>query len=214
MGKAPAKPPAPFACRLLVMAKQPVMGRVKTRLAKQVGGVVATYFYRHAMSAVIGRLCRDPRWRTNLAVDPGNAVRCSAWPSHVTRMGQGRGGLGDRMQQLLEAAPPGPVIIVGTDIPGITAARVACAFRRLASHDAVLGPAADGGYWLVGLRRSPRILRPFAGVRWSGPCALADTEANLAGARIARADRLSDVDDRADLEQLQVPAGRRIPTLA
>jgi hypothetical protein len=190
------------------MAKLPVMGRVKTRLARQVGAVAATYFYRHTMRAVICRLSRDPRWRTIIAVDPDTAVSSSVWPLHVTRVGQGRGGLGQRMQRLLAAPPPGPVIVVGTDVPCISAKAIARAFRRLASHDAVLGPAEDGGYWLVGLRRSPRILRPFGGVRWSGPHALADTEANLVGRRIAYADRLADVDTGADLARLGAVAGR------
>ncbi|KAB2849644.1 MAG: glycosyltransferase [Hyphomicrobiaceae bacterium] len=192
------------------MAKEPVMGRVKTRLARQAGAVAATSFYRHAISTVIGRLCRFPRWRTILAVDPDTAVPSNHWPAHVQRIGQGRGELGERMQRLLDELPPGPLIIVGTDIPAITASHIARAFRLLATHDVVLGPAEDGGYWLVGLRRSPRILRPFLGVRWSGPHALADTEANLARCRIAHADRLADVDDLADLRRQAPLIGRRV----
>ena len=208
--KAPAKPPAPFARRLFVMAKLPVMGRVKTRLARQVGTVAATCFYRQTAHAVIGRLGGDPRWQTIIAVDPDSAVSSSVWPSHVSRTGQGRGGLGERMQRLLEAPPPGPVVIVGTDIPGLSRTHVAKAFKLLASCDCVLGPAEDGGYWLVGLRRSPRVLRPFAGVRWSSPHALADTRANLAGRGVALAERLADVDSGEDLARLKAIAGRRI----
>ena len=91
--------------------------------------------------------------------------------------------------------PPGPVVLIGGDIPGITPAMIARAFRRLGHADAVFGPANDGGYWLVGLKRRPRFVDPFTGVRWSTEHALADTAANLAGMRIDMIDALDDVDD-------------------
>ena len=83
------------------------------------------------------------------------------------------------------------------------------AFDALGDADAVLGPAEDGGYWLIGLKRSPRRkpIRLFEGVRWSTEHALADTEAGLAGLRIARLETLRDVDDARDLAALR--AGRR-----
>ena len=82
----------------------------------------------------------------------------------------------------------------GSDIPAMRPAHIAQAFKLLGSADAVFGRAPDGGYWLVGLRRVPRVLKPFADVRWSGPNTLADTLANLAGKRVAFAATLSDVD--------------------
>ena len=84
-----------------------------------------------------------------------------------------------------------PSIIVGSDIPAIEAEHIAQAFRLLGRNDAVFGPAADGGYWLIGLKRMPKALAPFAGVRWSSPHALADTLANLKGKRVAFAATLS-----------------------
>jgi len=102
------------------------------------------------------------------------------------------------MQRLFRRLPPGPAIIVGSDIPAIKPSDIARAFRLLGNGDAVFGRAADGGYWLVGLRRSPRVLAPFANVRWSGPHALADTLRNLEGHRVAFAATLSDVDCEED----------------
>jgi glycosyltransferase A (GT-A) superfamily protein (DUF2064 family) len=120
------------------------------------------------------------------------------------------------MQRLLDRAPPGPAVIIGTDVPHITRAHIWAAFRLLGRHDAVLGPAEDGGYWLIGLRRRPRILRPFRGVRWSTPHALSDTLANLHGRSVAEVAALFDVDTAADLYQVsgvrfQV-SGRRQPS--
>lgn len=196
MGKRKARRPAraAYAPRLIVMAKSPRAGRAKRRLAASVGAIPATRFYRSCLAHTLMRLARDPRWQTLLAVSPDSEVRAPFWPRGIERLPQGRGDLGARMQRLFRLLPPGPAIIVGSDIPSIKASDVACAFRLLGNADAVFGRATDGGYWLVGLRRTPRLLAPFAGVRWSGPHALADTLGNLKGSRVAFAATLSDVD--------------------
>jgi uncharacterized protein len=177
------------------MAKLPVAGGVKTRLAREIGVARATGFARHAAAALLQRVGFDRRWQTILAVAPDYWVHSRAWPRGLARLPQGGGNLGARMQRIFDRGPAGPMLIVGTDVPGIRLAHIAEAFRLLGRHDAVLGPATDGGYWLVGLRRHPRVLRPFANVRWSSPQALADTLANLGTCRAAFVETLSDVDD-------------------
>ncbi len=163
------------------MAKRPVAGRVKRRLAREIGDVAALRFYRTALANTVMRLGADPRWRTYLAVTPDTSVTASCWPSppKLTRISQGEGGLGQRMQSLFDRMPPGPVVIVGSDIPAVRPAHIARAFDLLGSADAVFGPATDGGYWLVGLKRSVRQLVPFEGVPWSTEETLAATVANL-----------------------------------
>ena len=200
------------ANHLVIMAKRPVMGRVKRRLARALGEVAALRFYRNCLFHVLLRLAKDRRWRVSLAVDPGYPVAVSAWPAHrrVALLPQGKGDLGHRMQRLFERLPPGPVIVVGSDIPAIRPAHIAQAFKLLGDADAVLGEAHDGGYWLVGLKRMPKILRPFSAVRWSGPNTLADTLANLGGKRVAFAAVLSDVDTKSDLDQVRDCAERLI----
>ena len=116
----------------------------------------------------------------------------------------------ERMRRLFSLLPPGPAIIVGSDIPAIEAEHIAQAFKLLGRNDAVFGPAADGGYWLIGLKRTPKALAPFAGVRWSSPHALADTLANLKGKRVAFAATLRDVDSKNDYRDLRVYAERLI----
>ena len=201
---------APFACRLVIMAREPVAGRAKTRLAREVGVAQAMRFVRHGTVALLQRVGRDPRWQTALAVAPDNGVASRMWPRAMVRIGQGGGDLGARMQRLFDRAPRGPVIIIGTDVPGIRAAHIAQAFRLLGNHDAVFGPAEDGGYWLIGLRRRPRTLRPLSDVRWSSPHALADTVDNLAGRRLARAPTLADVDNASDFARYASMFGRRV----
>jgi rSAM/selenodomain-associated transferase 1 len=197
------------------MARSPRLGRVKRRLAAEIGAVTATRAYRLSLAHTLARLGRSPLWRTTLAVTPDEDLRAGVWEqlasvSGLGRMLQGAGDLGLRMQRLFARVPPGPCIIVGGDIPGVRAQDVADAFRLLARYDAVIGPAEDGGYWLIGLKRFPRLLRPFENVRWSGSRALSDTLANLAGARIAYARTRADLDRKRDFEILGRDLERRI----
>jgi uncharacterized protein len=178
------------------MLKQPVMGRVKTRLARDIGLAEATRFARISARATIARLARDRRWRTVLAIAPDTAIAAPLWPARCRAVGQGSGNLGARMARLLEPAVR-PALLIGADIPGVSPAIIADAFRLLRGHDTVFGPAEDGGYWLIGLNRRAPSHGLFAGVRWSTPHALADTVANLPHARVAYAARLGDVDDGA-----------------
>ena len=93
-------------------------------------------------------------------------------------------------------------MIIGADIPDARPRHAAAAFRALGSNDAAFGPARDGGYWLVGLKRRPGIPDIFTGVRFSTRHALDDTRANLpCGRTVALIDTLDDIDDGADLER-------------
>ncbi len=193
-----------------MMVRKPAAGRVKTRLARGIGAVAATAFYRQASGGLIARLSRDPRWQMLLAVTPDSAIADSAWPDKITRVAQKGGDLGQRLQRLFDRLPPGPAVIIGSDSPDIRAAHIAAAFAGLGRADAVLGPAPDGGYWLVGLKRSPRVLKPFARVRWSSEHTLADTVANLADRRIERLAVLDDIDETADLARSRGRYARRV----
>nr|WP_050766398.1 TIGR04282 family arsenosugar biosynthesis glycosyltransferase [Roseovarius sp. 217] len=185
---------------LIVMVKEPRPGRVKSRLGRDIGMVAAAWWFRHQVKRLL-RAVEDPRWQVVLAVSPDNAgLQSRVWPSHLPRVSQGPGDLGDRMGRLLRGMSPGPVCIIGADIPGVSRRHIAKAFASLGPNDAVLGPAHDGGYWLVGLKRSRGISTAlFQGVRWSTEHALEDTVATLRGARIGLLDTLRDVDTVSDL---------------
>jgi uncharacterized protein len=192
------------------MVKVPQAGRVKTRLARGIGVASATAFYRHSTSAIVAQLTRPREWRTILAIAPDAGVTSRMFRHSGPRCAQGSGDLGQRMQHLMDGLPPGPVLIVGSDIPGITAAHIREAFAKLGANDAVFGPAPDGGYWLVGLKRFPHVPRAFRNVRWSSEHALADTRANLNGLKIASLEVLDDIDEAADLARTRGTHGRRI----
>ena len=188
------------------MARQPRRGQGKRRLARGAGELAAWRFQRHQLNRLVRNLTGDPRWTSWLAVTPDSALFApESFPRGDYLMtAQGPGGLeggdlGQRMGRLLLTLPRGPAVIIGSDVPGITRPDIAAAFRALGSKDWVVGPAPDGGYWLIGAKRRPRIELPFAGVRWSSEHALADTLANLEGRTVAQLRALADVDDAADL---------------
>lgn len=189
--------------RLVIMLKEPRPGRVKTRLGRDIGMTAAAWWFRHNSMCLLRRL-QDPRWQLTLAVSPDReGLQSRVWPAHLPRLAQGGGDLGARMARLMRGGPPGPVCIVGADIPGLTREHVARAFRALGGHDAVFGPAPDGGFWLAGLRRvAPPPPALFERVRWSSRHALNDSIMSLGRARVALTDTLDDVDTAADLARI------------
>ncbi len=193
--------------QLVIMAKAPQCGRVKTRLGQDIGMVGALWWYRHQLNGLVRRVGYDPRWETVLAVSPdGTAANPKCWPSELALWPQGSGNLGDRLERVFRVPSCGPVLVIGTDVPDILPRHVERAFRVLSHHDAVFGPSVDGGFWAIGLHRrqgTPKGL--FAGVRWSTSHALEDTRDALASrllrVRIGFADSLADVDTADDLRQ-------------
>jgi len=198
---------------LVIFARAPQFGRVKRRLAREVGAAEAMRFYRGTLGRQIATVSRDPRWIVWLFVTPNKEVRHAAWrgavPAERVRP-QGQGDLGRRMLLPFRTLPPGPVVLVGSDIPMMRPSHIARAFRLLGRHDLVFGPASDGGFWLIGARRSrPMPHGLFSDVRWSSAQALADTRANIPAAiSVGTTDTLDDVDTADDLRRFRLSARR------
>ena len=189
---------------LVLFVRAPEYGVGKRRLAREAGDAAASHFERRMLALLLRRLGRDRRWHLRLTVTPDHSrYRRRLWPPGVPVMPQGRGDLGERMRRALAACPPGAVVLIGSDIPELDAGHIATAFRLLSHHDVVFGPASDGGFWLVGARRCPRLPPLFGPVRWSGPHALADVLRNLpARTSVGFAAHLEDVDDGSALRHL------------
>lgn len=182
---------------LILFVRAPAYGSGKRRLAREIGDLAALRFERLMLARLLRRLGSDRRWHLRIAVTPDRACyRRRLWPRGVVVIAQGGGDLGARMQRALAGCPPGPAVLVGADIPALRPGHIAEAFGLLGHDDLVFGPARDGGFWLVGGRRSPRLPALFAKVRWSSPYALEDALANLpARVSVGFAATLEDVDN-------------------
>lgn len=188
---------------LLVFAKAPRPGKVKTRLARTIGDAAAADVYRRMGRLVVDRLA-DARAAVTVCYDPpGSGGEVRAWlgdtPARYTA--QPPGDLGQRMARMFERAfeAADRVIVIGTDAPAVNAETVNRALDALDSADVVLGPATDGGYYLMGLRAPCPAL--FEGIAWSTDTVLRDTAARAreAGLRLTWLELESDIDTADDL---------------
>jgi rSAM/selenodomain-associated transferase 1 len=180
---------------IILFARAPRLGTVKRRLAAGIGDVAALRFHRTQLA----RILRELRpFDATLAITPDRA-KFRPTPK-IPIINQGAGDLGTRMARAFAKFPRRPTILIGADIPGLNAATLRAAIRALRAHDAVFGPATDGGYYLVGM--SPRRpTTPFAHVRWSTEHALADTLKNFPRPhRIAALAPLTDIDTAENLK--------------
>jgi len=172
--------------QLIIFAKAPRPGLVKTRLAETIGEAGALRAY----SALVNRLVENLRGlpEVELRFSPDDAeTEVAAWlcPGWTARP-QGEGGLGRRLQRAFAdafAAGAQRVVIIGSDCAEITPRDVREAWRELSTHELVLGPALGGGYWLIGLRQPQPAL--FDGVAWSTDQVLAQTLQRAKAARLS-----------------------------
>ncbi len=184
---------------LIIFARAPVYGRVKQRLANEIGKSAALEFYHNTLTALISRLRHGP-WQLSVSVATPGDQQHEVF-KHLKTSEQPPGDLGERMRSVLESYTSSNRIIIGSDIPGIEQEHVQRAFALLDNHDVVFGPATDGGFWLVGCRKGPLNCEQtdqgfMHDVRWSSCHALADTLETLPPQKsVATADTLSDVDD-------------------
>ena len=193
--------------RVLVVAKAPVPGLAKTRLGALVGDAAAA---RLAAAALIDTL-------TIAAATVGPAhchlaltgdLRRAVHGSRLRRLLSGwrvtaqRGAsFAERLVNAHRDAGPGPVVQVGMDTPQLTPELLNAVGERLADHDTVLGPADDGGWWVLG-RRDPELVAALGDVPMSTPTTYDDTRAALVagGASVASVRSLRDVDTAADAD--------------
>jgi rSAM/selenodomain-associated transferase 1 len=189
--------------RVIVFARAPQLGRVKRRLAHDVGAGAALRFHGTTLREVTRRLAADRRWQVTLAVTPDRFARGGRWwPRGVERIPQGGGDLGSRMMRALRRYRGTPTVLIGSDIPDVNCAHIADALCAVRSGALVFGPATDGGYWLIGARNIDQYHRLFRSVRWSTKHALADTLANVARSKQTKfAAKLSDIDDASALRR-------------
>ena len=190
---------------LLVFAKAPVPGLVKTRLAADVGVDEAARVYRTMGRRIVDRVRTGPQ-RTLVCFDPPDAqplvrrwlgdANLEFWPQEGT-------DLGERMMLAFRRAFGGAdrVCVIGTDVPDLGRSQVSAAFNALERCDVVFGPANDGGYYLLALGRPVPSL--FQDMAWSTASVLRESlaRAHAAGLVVECLAPLDDVDTAADLQR-------------
>lgn len=194
---------------LCVFAKPPVPGKVKTRLAAELGDIRAADLAR-AFLTDTWELASSATWaRSILATTEGSASEFGL-PGLPEIWLQGEGDLGAKLESIVRRglAESSVVIAIGADSPGLPTRRLVEARDALATFDAVLGPSEDGGFYLVGLKHCPPGL--FADLRWSEPTTFAATRKRLEqrGMRVRILPPWFDVDHPADLDRLRLALER------
>jgi rSAM/selenodomain-associated transferase 1 len=194
---------APSAAHLLIFARHPELGRVKTRLAAGIGAEAALAVYeellQHTYNATASVAAHKTVWLAEAPTTAGSLP--AVWNTYEQQL-QFPGDLGLKMQAAFSHAfshGAKAAVIIGTDCPGLTTALLTQAYAALTTHDVVIGPAEDGGYYLLGMNELYQDL--FANKSWSTDSVLTHTVADAArlGLRVAQLPTLRDVDDAADL---------------
>lgn len=193
-----------MSTHLVVFAKAPQAGVAKTRLMPALGAQGAADLARRMLQHTLLQALAAQVGPVELCMSPGPDD--AAWagleiPAAVLRTSQGDGDLGQRMARAVErvTASGQPVLLMGTDCPALSAARIAEAAQALAHHDAALVPVADGGYVLVGLHAPCTAI--FADMAWSTPSVAAVTLQRMVmlGQRVWVGPTLHDIDEPTDL---------------
>ena len=194
---------------LLVFAKAPRPGEVKTRLARSLSSSGAPDYdraaaiYRRMGRTIVDAVADAPATVTVCYDPPDGESEVRDWfaAAAARYWSQGEGDLGARMSRMFTRAfeQAGRAVVIGTDTPAVGAETVARALAALDAADVVLGPSRDGGYYLMALREDRPEL--FAGIEWSTDYVLAETvaRARVSGLRVTFLEVESDIDTAADL---------------
>ncbi len=192
---------------LIVFLKYPEPGRVKTRLARDIGWKNASLIYSEIAQSVIGKASKSSKYETLIFFDPPEKkedVRRWLKNTSLNLLPQEGNPIGERMLNAFERAfslGATSAVIIGTDCMEVSDKTVLEAFRALREADAVLGPARDGGYYLLRLNRPfPWV---FKGIKWSTNLVLSQTIKKLEEKklRFKLLETLTDVDTIRDLSK-------------
>jgi len=153
-----------------IMIKYPEPGKVKTRLAREIGEVRASDICKLIAERVIGKTApADDEYRRTVFIDPvEREIDFRAWLPREQFVAQQGSDLGERMDNVIRhllSRGAEKAVITGSDIPDLSRAIIMQAFKELEHADVVIGPAADGGYYLIGMKSPTPEL--FRNVPWS-----------------------------------------------
>ena len=204
--------PANNRKHLIIFTRYPEPGTTKTRMIPELGAEGAADLQRRMTDHLVAKvktLMAQRSWAVEIRFEGGSERLMGDWlgPSFTYRR-QGQGDIGRRMERALVDGfqnDATSIVIIGSDIPDISSAILQQAFEALKSNNLVLGPAADGGYYLIGLRKTDAYQvysELFQGINWGTNRVLSQTiaAANHLGIGHALLDTLPDIDRPEDLK--------------
>jgi rSAM/selenodomain-associated transferase 1 len=190
--------------KLVIFLKAPRAGSVKTRLAAGIGAAAALAAYRRITQHLLANLNGLAGMEIRFSPDDAE-VDVQEWLGQGFEYHpQGKGDLGEKLHRTFdESFSQGfaRILAIGSDCPFVTRSDIEVAWASLASHDVVIGPASDGGYWLIGLSGAQPGL--FENIPWSTEKVLESTLQRIqaAGLSYARLRELCDIDTQSDWQR-------------
>ncbi len=191
---------------LIIFARSPFKGPVKTRLAKGIGQEAARGVYARLLYSLLFRLFENKPDSVEMVLslaNPKNKVHFTAAFPELTITGQQSGNLGERMLAALQArfaAGAAKAVLIGSDIPGITWPLIQKAFAAINQKTIVLGPSNDGGFYLIGMPTSCNKI--FENIAWSTDSVTKNVISNIQKhqLQVKQLPTLPDIDETSDWE--------------
>jgi rSAM/selenodomain-associated transferase 1 len=172
-----------------IFAKQPIIGQVKTRLGEEIGFANSAELYEALLRDTLARFAEfaDRRVIGYAPVNCESMQWFGQFHDQYELWAQPTQSLGERMQAFFQqhSDDDSRVILIGSDSPSVPSAYITQAFGALANHDCVIGPASDGGYYLIGLRLNAVSAKLFENIEWSTAAVFKRTVSKMNRAQLA-----------------------------
>ena len=165
---------------IYIFARRPEISIGKSRLKKKIGKILGSNFYHNNLSNLLRKLNSDKRINITLCVTPDSSTKY--WPRYISpkikRISQGKGDIGEKMSKILNMNKE-KKILIGSDIPKISTKILVKTWKQLNHCNVILGPAYDGGFWLIGFANRTNIKKLFKNINWHKKNTLKQVKNNI-----------------------------------
>ena len=165
---------------IYIFARRPEISIGKSRLKNKIGKILGSNFYHNNLSNLLRKLNSDKRINITLCVNPDSSTK--NWPRHISpkikRIPQGKGDIGIKMSKILNMNKE-KKILIGSDIPKISTKVIMETWKKLNHCNVILGPAYDGGFWLIGFAKRTNIQNLFKNIDWDKNNTLKQVKNNI-----------------------------------
>jgi hypothetical protein len=197
---------------IIIFTRYPEPGLTKTRLIPELGPQGAAQLHKNLVQRIVGTVrsyIKDKKIKLIISFDHSDIKQTKNWLGSQLKFLKQKGDtLGNKMNNSLNSVLGNDVdkaILIGTDIPEISSKHLGVALTELENYDTVLGPASDGGYYLIGMNRDSCSPKLFQNINWGGAGVLNQTLNKIIdlGSDYYLLDKLNDIDTPEDLKKLK-----------